>query len=124
MNNEFQLKAYDYQLPEENIAQQPAAQRDQSRLLVLETTKKDLTHTSFDKILDYLRPGDLLVLAQVFIQTKGPGWGLGYCTDEQSLREGRAAQRLCADALRLRTNRSLADGPGGASATRCSGGSA
>ncbi len=61
MNNEFQLKAYDYQLPEENIAQQPAAQRDQSRLLVLETAKKDLAHTRFDKILDYLRPGDLLV---------------------------------------------------------------
>lgn len=60
MNDNFQLTSYNYELPEECIAQQPAEHRDQSRLLVLEATS-GLTHTRFESILDYLRPGDLLI---------------------------------------------------------------
>jgi S-adenosylmethionine:tRNA ribosyltransferase-isomerase len=44
------------------IAQRPARQRDQSRLLVLDRASGKLSHHQFPEILDYLRPGDLLVL--------------------------------------------------------------
>lgn len=52
---------YDYDLPEELIAQSPLARRDASRLMVL---RGDLApeHRHFDDILDYLRPGDRLVV--------------------------------------------------------------
>lgn len=64
MNSDFNLTAYDYDLPEECIAQQPTKHRDQSRLLILENQENgnnDLIHSRFESILDYLRPGDLLV---------------------------------------------------------------
>jgi len=53
---------FDYQLPPELIAQQPASERDQSRLLVLERKTGKTTHRRFPDILEYLRPGDVLVM--------------------------------------------------------------
>jgi len=53
---------FDYQLPEELIAQQPTAERDQSRLLVLHRDSGKIDHKLFKDILGYLRPGDLLVM--------------------------------------------------------------
>jgi S-adenosylmethionine:tRNA ribosyltransferase-isomerase len=53
---------FHFDLPPELIAQQPAAQRDQSRLLVLHRHEKRLEHRQFRDILDYFRPGDVLVL--------------------------------------------------------------
>lgn len=61
MKRDLQLQAYDYDLPDECIAQQPAEQREQSRLLVLKTNENHLVHTRFERLLDYLRPGDLVV---------------------------------------------------------------
>jgi S-adenosylmethionine:tRNA ribosyltransferase-isomerase len=52
----------DYYLPEELIAQQPAKNRSQSRLLVLKRRNGSLTDTRFDKIGEFLRKGDCLVL--------------------------------------------------------------
>ena len=52
----------DYYLPEELIAQQPAKNRSQSRLLVLKRQNGSLTNTRFDKIGEFLRRGDCLVL--------------------------------------------------------------
>ena len=52
----------DYSLPEELIAQQPAKNRSQSRLLVLKRQSGSLTDTRFDKIGEFLRKGDCLVL--------------------------------------------------------------
>lgn len=49
-----------FDLPPELIAHQPAPQRDGSRLLVLDQTGQ-LSHRQFPALLDYLRPGDLLV---------------------------------------------------------------
>ncbi len=60
MNDDFSLSSYDFELPEEHIAQYPAEQRDQSRLLILEDDNR-LTHARFPAILDLLNPGDLLV---------------------------------------------------------------
>ncbi len=53
---------FDYPLPPELIAQEPAAQRDASRLLVLARPGGSVTHRRFRELPDYLRTGDLLVL--------------------------------------------------------------
>ena len=51
-----------YDLPEELIAQTPLQQRDSSRLLVLDKNTGELQHRHFFDIIDFLRPGDCLVL--------------------------------------------------------------
>ena len=51
-----------YDLPEELIAQTPLQQRDSSRLLVLDRVSGEVAHRHFYDILDYLNPGDCLVL--------------------------------------------------------------
>ncbi|RUM43211.1 MAG: tRNA preQ1(34) S-adenosylmethionine ribosyltransferase-isomerase QueA [Desulfocapsa sp.] len=61
-NNQYQLSAYDYVLPEERIAQQPTEQREQSRLLVLDCVNDQLSHRRFTDITELLRPDDLLVV--------------------------------------------------------------
>ena len=53
---------FDYYLPEELIAQTPLKQRDSSRLLVLDKETGEVEHKHFHDILDYLVPGDTLVL--------------------------------------------------------------
>lgn len=53
---------FDYDLPEELIAQEPAARRDGSRLLVLDRASGKLTNTVFSELPAFLRRGDLLVL--------------------------------------------------------------
>lgn len=58
------MKTHDfwYDLPEELIAQTPLQQRDTSRLLVLDRTTGDTAHRHFHDIVDYLQPGDCLVM--------------------------------------------------------------
>lgn len=53
---------FDFYLPEELIAQHPLAQRDHSRLLVLDKHTGSIVHRRFDDVLEYLRPGDMLVV--------------------------------------------------------------
>ena len=53
---------FNFDLPEELIAQHPLEQRDHSRLLVLDKTSGNITHKRFDDILEYLVPGDVLVI--------------------------------------------------------------
>jgi S-adenosylmethionine:tRNA ribosyltransferase-isomerase len=53
---------FDFQVPPELIAQQPADQRDHSRLMVLDRSSQSIGHKHFFDIIDYLKPGDLLVL--------------------------------------------------------------
>ena len=55
---------FDYDLPSELIAQTPVEPRDSSRLLVLNRATGNTEHRSFTDILDYLRPGDLMVFNQ------------------------------------------------------------
>lgn len=52
---------FDYELPKERIAQHPMEPRDHSRLLVVDKTTGELEHKHFYDLVDYLRPGDLLV---------------------------------------------------------------
>lgn len=54
------LAGYDYQLPQERIAQNPASPRDSSRLLVVSST--DYTHQIFRDLPSWLKSGDLLVM--------------------------------------------------------------
>ncbi len=61
MNPDFLLENYQYDLAEEQIAQNPATKRDGSRLLVLERKKNMRTFTSFDKLGEFLPKGALLV---------------------------------------------------------------
>jgi len=56
------LSDFDYHLPEELIAQEPAEQRDKSRLMVLYRNREKLEHRTFKDLLEYLNPGDALVL--------------------------------------------------------------
>ena len=53
---------FDYNLPEELIAHEPAKQRDHSRLMVLEREHQTIEHKHFYDLIDYLKPGDVLVL--------------------------------------------------------------
>lgn len=58
----FDLEAYDYDLPEERIAQDPADPRDSSRLMVLDRRSGAVQHAVFSDLGAFLTPGDLLVL--------------------------------------------------------------
>ena len=51
-----------YDLPEELIAQHPAEKRDNSRLLVIDRKSGELSHKHFYNIIDYINPGDVLVV--------------------------------------------------------------
>lgn len=55
-------KDFEYDLPEELIAQTPLEERSSSRLLVVNRQTDELTDTSFDHVLDYLEAGDALVV--------------------------------------------------------------
>lgn len=58
----MKLTDFDYYLPEELIAQNPAQVRDCSRLMVLDRARKNITHRIFRDVIDYLNEGDTLVL--------------------------------------------------------------
>ncbi len=56
------INDFDYNLPEELIAQFPADKRDHSRLMVVDRHTGNVEHRHFYNILEYLQPGDCLVL--------------------------------------------------------------
>lgn len=62
MNNEMSLHDYYYDLPQELIAQDPLEDRSSSRLMVLDKNTGDVEHHIFKDIIDYLNPGDCLVI--------------------------------------------------------------
>jgi len=58
----YLVKDFDYNLPLELIAQKPVKPRDHSRLLLLKKRTGAIEHKYFYNLVDYLQPGDLLVL--------------------------------------------------------------
>lgn len=56
------LSDYDYVLPEELIAQEPVEPRDQSRLLIYNRATKEIHHTRFNRLADFLHPATRLVM--------------------------------------------------------------
>lgn len=57
----MELSEFDFDLPEELIAQHPVKQRDTSRLMVVNRKNNTIEHKHFYDIIDYLQPGDVLV---------------------------------------------------------------
>lgn len=64
MVREYRPDDFDYDLPDELIAQEPAPARDASRLLVVDRRRGALDDAHFRDIVTHLRPGDLLVANQ------------------------------------------------------------
>jgi S-adenosylmethionine:tRNA ribosyltransferase-isomerase len=58
----MRLADFDYELPEALIAQEPLAQRDASRMLVLDRARQQWDDSSFTQLPEYLRAGDVVVV--------------------------------------------------------------
>ena len=61
IDDDLSLDAYHYDLPPELIAQTPIEPRDSSRLMVVHRAERRFEHRVFTDLLDYLRPGDVMV---------------------------------------------------------------
>ena len=59
---DMKLSDFMYDLPEERIAQTPVEPRDHSRLMVLHRDTDQIEHRHFYDVIDYLNPGDVLVI--------------------------------------------------------------
>ena len=57
----MKVSEFNYDLPEELIAQTPLEKRDESRLMVLNRKNQTIEHKKFKDIIEYLNPGDCLV---------------------------------------------------------------
>ena len=58
----MRVEEFNYELPKELIAQTPYDKRDEARLLVLDKENQTIEHKIFRDVLDYLNPGDCLVI--------------------------------------------------------------
>lgn len=58
----MKVSDFNYELPKELIAQHPYDKRDEARLMVLDKTNKTIEHKVFKDVIDYLNPGDCLVI--------------------------------------------------------------
>lgn len=58
----MKVSEFDFYLPEELIAQHPKEKRDESRLMVVDKKDGEIKHKVFKDIIDYINPGDCLVL--------------------------------------------------------------
>jgi S-adenosylmethionine:tRNA ribosyltransferase-isomerase len=72
---------YSYDLPQGLIADKPLESRDHSRLMVVNHSTKEITHTRFDSLPEFLRKGDLLIVndtrvipAKIFARRKSGGY--------------------------------------------------
>ena len=58
----MKVSDFNYELPKELIAQHPYDKRDEARLMVLDKRNQSIEHKVFKDIIDYLNPGDCLVI--------------------------------------------------------------
>ena len=58
----MKVSDFNYELPERLIAQHPYDKRDEARLMVLDRKTKKIEHKIFKDIINYLNPGDCLVI--------------------------------------------------------------
>ncbi len=56
------INDYDYLLPADLIAQEPLAERDQARMLVLNRADESITHSRFSRLSEWLSDQDVLVV--------------------------------------------------------------
>lgn len=59
---ELKLKDFDYELPEELIAQDPLSERSSSRMMTINRRTGELSHKVFSDVIDFLQEGDCLVI--------------------------------------------------------------
>ncbi|MDK2991707.1 MAG: S-adenosylmethionine:tRNA ribosyltransferase-isomerase [Clostridiales bacterium] len=90
----WRLEDFDYDLPEELIAQKPLEQRDMSRLLVYDRKTKSIDHRIFHDIVEYLETGDTLVINDTRVI---PARLIGYREDTGGKIEFLLLKRLEAD---------------------------
>lgn len=133
MSNDFTLKGYSYDLPQENIAQQPADKREDSRLLVLNTGAGAISHHQFKNIGDYIRDEDMLVVndtrvfparlhgrkttggrVEVFLlefpAPEGPGRAAAPALIKSSKRPRQGAELVISEILTIKVGEQLAEG--------------
>lgn len=89
--NADDLETYSYDLPEELIAKEPAAQRDAARLMVLNRAKRTIKHHSIADLPTLLRSGDCLVLNDTKVV---PARLMGYRTETGGRWEGLFLRQL------------------------------
>lgn len=58
----MKLSLFDYNLPDDLIAQYPLPKRDESRLLILDRKKQAISHSQFKRLGEFLRPDDLIAM--------------------------------------------------------------
>ena len=66
----MKVTEFNYDLPEELIAQTPLEKRDESRLMILNRQEKTIEHNTFKNIIEYLKPGDVLVFQLDYMEKK------------------------------------------------------
>lgn len=106
------LSDYDYDLPEDLIAQHPVAERDGSRLMVLDPENRGIRHALFRDLPDFLQPGDCLVINETRVfpaRLKGYRPGSGGAVEFLLLRrEGEVWEALVRPGRRLRVGAEVA----------------
>jgi S-adenosylmethionine:tRNA ribosyltransferase-isomerase len=110
--NDLKISDFDYELPQELIAQTPIEPRDASRLLVAHRATGKLEHRHFYDIGDYLRPGDLLIANQSRVipaRLSGHRAGTGGVVEVLLLSEHADMGRDCWETL-VRPGRRLREG--------------
>lgn len=118
----MRISDFDYELPEELIAQHPPPQRDASRMLVVDRTRADIRDDQFVSLPKYLRSGDCLVLnnTRVFpARLIGERFPTGGSVEVLLLRENEtgAWQVLARPGRRLREGAQISFGRGKLHAT-------
>ncbi|MDX1350928.1 MAG: S-adenosylmethionine:tRNA ribosyltransferase-isomerase, partial [Putridiphycobacter sp.] len=58
----MKLSAFDFELPDDLIAEHPVENRDESRLMVLDREKQTIEHKVFKDVLDYFDDGDVMIM--------------------------------------------------------------
>ena len=58
----MKLSAFNFELPDELLAEHPAEHRDESRLMVLNRKEQTIEHKKFKDLIDYFDDGDMMLL--------------------------------------------------------------
>lgn len=103
----MKLEEFDYDLPKELIAQTPSEKRDACRLMVLDRKTGTIEHRIFRDVLEYLDPGDCLVMndsrvipARIFGEKQGTGAKIEFLLSKRI--EGDTWETLVRPGRRLR----------------------
>jgi len=63
-----EVREFDFELPQELIAQKPVSPRDHSRLLILDRKSGELQEAFFYEIIEFLKPSDILILNETRVR--------------------------------------------------------